>query len=76
MCFPKTGSQRARSDADGPNSLAVPYLLNPADIAALVIASSNIDSVIIAVIIIVIVLLVGAIDFAIFGKMDKLTKGG
>jgi multiple antibiotic resistance protein len=54
--------------------LAVPYLLNPAGIAALVIASSDIDSVLMAVVIIVLVLLVGAIDFAIFRNMDKLVK--
>jgi small neutral amino acid transporter SnatA (MarC family) len=54
--------------------LAVPYLLNPAGIAALVIASSDIDSVLMAVVIIVLVLLVGAIDFAIFRNMDKLAK--
>jgi multiple antibiotic resistance protein len=54
--------------------LAVPYLLNPAGISALVIASSDVDSVIGAVVLIVIVLLVGAIDFAIFRNMDKLAK--
>jgi small neutral amino acid transporter SnatA (MarC family) len=54
--------------------LAVPYLLNPAGIAALVIASGDIDSVLMAVIVIGIVLLVGAIDFAVFRNMDKLAK--
>jgi multiple antibiotic resistance protein len=54
--------------------LAVPYLLNPAGIAALVIASGDIDSVLMAVIVIGLVLLVGAIDFAVFRNMDKLAK--
>ena len=54
--------------------LAVPYLLNPAGIAALVIASSEIDSIITGALIVGLVLLVGAIDFAIFRNMDKLAK--
>ncbi len=54
--------------------LAVPYLLNPAGIAALVIASSDIDSIMMAVIVIGLVLIVGAIDFAVFRNMDKLAK--
>ena len=54
--------------------LAVPYLLNPAGIAALVIASGDIDSVLMAVIVVVLVLIVGAIDFAIFRNIDKLSK--
>ena len=54
--------------------LAVPYLLNPAGIAALVIASDDIDSVLFAAIVIGIVLLVGLIDFAVFRNMDKLSK--
>jgi multiple antibiotic resistance protein len=54
--------------------LAVPYLLNPAGIAALVIASGDIDSLLAAVIVIGLVLLVGAIDFATFRNMDKLAK--
>ena len=54
--------------------LAVPYLLNPAGIATLVIASDDIDSILFAVILIGLVLLVGLIDFAIFRNMDKLAK--
>ncbi len=54
--------------------LAVPYLLNPAGIAALVIASSEVDSVVMAVILLALVLLVGALDWIIFGNMDKLAK--
>ncbi len=54
--------------------LAVPYLLNPAGIAALVIASGDINSVLMAAIVIALVLLVGAIDFAVFRNMDKLAK--
>ena len=54
--------------------LAVPYLLNPAGIAALVIASSDIDSILMGVIVVGLVLLVGVIDFAVFRNMDKLAK--
>jgi multiple antibiotic resistance protein len=54
--------------------LAVPYLLNPAGIAALVIASSEVDSVLMAVILLVLVLIVGALDWVIFRNMDKLAK--
>jgi multiple antibiotic resistance protein len=54
--------------------LAVPYLLNPAGIAALVIASSEVDSVLMAVILVVLVLIVGALDWLIFMNMDKLSK--
>lgn len=54
--------------------LAVPYLLNPAGIAALVIASSDIDSLLMGVVVVGLVLLVGAIDFAIFRNMDKLAR--
>ena len=54
--------------------LAVPYLLNPAGIAALVIASDDVDSVLMGVILVGVVLLVGAIDFAVFRNMDKLSK--
>lgn len=54
--------------------LAVPYLLNPAGIAALVIASSELDSVFMAVILLVLVLIVGALDWLVFRNMDKLAK--
>lgn len=54
--------------------LAVPYLLNPAGIAALVIASSEVDSILMGVILIALVLLVGAIDWLVFRNMDKISK--
>lgn len=54
--------------------LAVPYLLNPAGIAALVIASSEVDSILMGVILIGLVLLVGAIDWLVFRNMNKLSK--
>jgi multiple antibiotic resistance protein len=54
--------------------LAVPYLLNPAGIAALVIASDEIDTVLYGAIVIGLVLLVGLIDFVVFRNMDKLSK--
>jgi small neutral amino acid transporter SnatA (MarC family) len=54
--------------------LAVPYLLNPAGIAALVIASSDIDSVVYLLILVGLVLLVGALDWLVFRDMDKLAK--
>ena len=54
--------------------LAVPFLLNPAGIATLVVVSDDIDSILAAVIVIGLVLLVGIIDFAVFRNMDKLSK--
>ena len=54
--------------------LAVPYMLNPAGIAALVIASDEINSILAAAIVIGLVLLVGAFDFLVFRNMDKLSK--
>lgn len=54
--------------------LAVPYLLNPAGIATLVIASDDVDSILFGAILVGLVLLVGAIDFAVFRNMDKLAK--
>jgi multiple antibiotic resistance protein len=54
--------------------LAVPYLLNPAGIAAIVIASSEINSLAMVVILIALILIVGAIDWLIFRNMDKLAK--
>jgi multiple antibiotic resistance protein len=54
--------------------LAVPYLLNSAGIATLVIISDDIDSLLLGAIVIGIVLLVGLIDFAVFRNMDKLSK--
>jgi multiple antibiotic resistance protein len=54
--------------------LAVPFLLNPAGIATLVIASDEVDSILFGAILVGLVLLVGAIDFAVFRNMDKLSK--
>ena len=54
--------------------LAVPYLLNPAGIATLVIISDDIDSLLFGAIVIGVVLLVGLLDFAVFRNMDKLSK--
>ena len=59
--------------------LAVPYLLNPAGIAVLVIASGDVASgetntVILMVILVVLVLLMGALDWLVFSNMDKLAK--
>jgi multiple antibiotic resistance protein len=54
--------------------LAVPYLLNPAGIATLVIVSDEIDSILFGAIVVGLVLLVGIIDFAVFRNMDKLSK--
>jgi multiple antibiotic resistance protein len=59
--------------------LAVPYLLNPAGIAVLVIASGDIASVetntwLMLVILVVLVLLMGVLDWLVFTNMDKLAK--
>jgi len=54
--------------------LAVPFLLNPAGIAALVVASDDINSIVTGAVVIGLVLLVGLIDFAVFRNIDKLSK--
>jgi MarC family membrane protein len=54
--------------------LAVPYLLNPAGIAAIVIASSEADSLVMAVVLVGLVLLVGLIDWLVFSNMDRLAR--
>jgi multiple antibiotic resistance protein len=54
--------------------LAVPYLLNPVGIAALVIASADVASILELVILIGLVLLVGLIDWLIFSNIDKLAR--
>jgi small neutral amino acid transporter SnatA (MarC family) len=54
--------------------LAVPYLLNPAGIAALVIASNEINSVVWLLILVGLVLLVGVLDWLVFRNLDKLSK--
>ena len=54
--------------------LAVPYILNPVGIAVLVIASSQISSVIDVVILITLVLLVGPIDLLLFRNIETVSK--
>jgi multiple antibiotic resistance protein len=59
--------------------LAVPYLLNPAGIAVLVIASGDITAVetntlVMLVILVALVLLMGLIDWLVFTNIDKLAK--
>ncbi len=54
--------------------LAVPYMLNPAGIAVLVIYSSDISSVLMLVILVAIVLIMGVLDWYVFSNMDKLVK--
>jgi multiple antibiotic resistance protein len=54
--------------------LAVPYLLNPAGIAVLVIASGDADTIPLYAILIVLVLLMGAFDMLVFGNIGKLSK--
>ena len=54
--------------------LAVPYLLNPAGIAVLVIMSGETDSWLMLAIVIGLVLLMGALDWLVFSNLDKLSK--
>jgi multiple antibiotic resistance protein len=54
--------------------LAVPYLLNPAGIAVLVITSGEIDSPLFMVIVLALVLLMGVIDLLVFGNIGRLSK--
>ncbi len=68
----KRGDREAMKMALYP--LAVPYLLNPAGIAVIVIASGEADSLPMFAILIVLVLLMGAFDMLVFSNMGKLTK--
>lgn len=54
--------------------LAVPYLLNPAGIAVLIITSGLIDSLLMGAVAIGVVLLVGAIDLLVFRNIDVVAK--
>ena len=54
--------------------LAVPYLLNPAGIAVLIIASGTIDSLAAGVVVIGLVLFVGAIDILIFRNINLVAR--
>ena len=54
--------------------LAVPYLLNPAGITILIIASGEIVSVASAALVLGLVLLVGAVDYLVFANIGTLSK--
>lgn len=54
--------------------LAVPYLLNPAGITILVIASAEIVSVQGAALMLGLILAVGAFDYLVFSNIEKLSK--
>jgi small neutral amino acid transporter SnatA (MarC family) len=54
--------------------LAVPYLLNPVGMTVLIIASSEVVSVVSAGLVVGLVLLVGAFDYLVFTNIDKLSK--
>lgn len=54
--------------------LAVPYLLNPAGITLLVIASAEVVSIASAGLVLGLVLLVGAFDYLVFSNIDKVSK--
>lgn len=54
--------------------LAVPYMLNPAGIAALVIASTEINSLLNGILLLGLVLLVGGLDWLVFTNMNKIAK--
>ena len=54
--------------------LAVPYLLNPAGIAVLIIASGAIDSLAAGIVVVGLVLLVGIIDILIFRNIDIVAR--
>jgi small neutral amino acid transporter SnatA (MarC family) len=54
--------------------LAVPYLLNPVGIAVLVIASSQIGSILDVVILVALVLIVGLIDLLLFRNIQAVSK--
>ena len=54
--------------------LAIPYLLNPAGITLLVIASAEVVSVASAGLVLGLILVVGAFDYLVFSNIDKLSK--
>jgi multiple antibiotic resistance protein len=70
--------QEKAADRDAMNMalypLAVPYLLNPAGIAVIVIASGEADSVLYFAILIGLVLLMGVFDMLVFGNLGRLSK--
>jgi small neutral amino acid transporter SnatA (MarC family) len=54
--------------------LAIPYLLNPVGMTVLIIASSEVVSVVSAGLVVGLVLLVGVLDYLVFTNIDKLAK--
>lgn len=54
--------------------LSVPYLLNPAGITLLIIASAEVVSIASAGLVLGLVLLVGAFDYLAFSNIDKVSK--
>lgn len=54
--------------------LATPYLLNPAGITVIIIASSEVVSVTSAALVLGLILLIGAFDYLVFANIDKLSK--
>lgn len=54
--------------------LAIPFLLNPVGMAVLVIASSEVGSILAGAVVVGLVLLVGAFDWIVFRNIDKLSK--
>ncbi len=54
--------------------LATPYLLNPAGVTVLIIASGKVVSIASAGLVLGLVLLVGAFDYLVFANIDKLSK--
>jgi small neutral amino acid transporter SnatA (MarC family) len=54
--------------------LAVPYLLNPAGVTVLIVASGEVVSIASAGLVLGLVLLVGAFDYLVFANIDKLSK--
>ena len=54
--------------------LAVPYLLNPAGIAVLVIGSGEATTILDYAILLVLVLVMGVIDMLVFGNLGKFAK--
>jgi small neutral amino acid transporter SnatA (MarC family) len=54
--------------------LATPYLLNPAGVTVLIVASGEVVSIASAGLVLGLVLLVGAFDYLVFANIDKLSK--
>jgi multiple antibiotic resistance protein len=54
--------------------LAIPYLFNPVGITILIIASESAESIAATALVLGLVLCVGALDYLVFGNIDKLSK--